>query len=106
ARFGPLLDLAADRIRIAADRHAVGEQLLVRARAELRHHRLLAARGREAHAVELGVIVAIVPARRRARDVLAGAIILMAAGQCESSDVLVRGLADELPRIGAADRLA
>src|SRR6516225_10968922 len=53
----PLFDLSADRVRIAADRHAVLDQLIVAAGAEFCHDSVLTAGGSEAHAVEVGVVV-------------------------------------------------
>ena len=101
-----MFDLSADRVGISAKRHSVGQELIVRAGAELCHNRLLAACGREPDTIELGVVVSVVPARRRACDVLAGAIVLMAAGQRERRHVLVRRLADEPLRVSGAYRLA
>src|SRR5438045_6403228 len=46
----------------------------------------LAAGCRETHVVELGIVVTVVPACRRAGDVLAGAVILVTARECERSE--------------------
>ena len=86
----PFLHHATNRVRIAPDRHAVLDQLLVAAAAELAHHRIDPAGGGKAHRVERAVIVAVVPASGCAGDVAARAVILVAARECKAPDLLVR----------------
>src|SRR3974390_459416 len=99
----PLFDLSADRVRIAADRHAVLDQLIVGAGAEFCHDSVLAAGGSEAHAVEAHVVVAVVPARCCTREVATDTVVLVTASEREGADVFVSELADPFAAVAAAD---
>src|SRR5262249_42754046 len=103
AGFLPFLDLAADRVGIASDRHTIGDEFVIAACSELCDNRVLAAGSGEPNSIKLGIIVAVVPACHCASEVAPPAIVVFAASECKGCDILVCRLTNVARAIRVAD---
>src|SRR5688572_5371908 len=106
ADVGPEPQRLGDSLRVAANGHAALDQVIVGIGLDLLPDRVNAAAGGEAHRVDLCVVIAVVPARRRAGDPAPFGVVVMAAGDGERAGLVVDHAAGEVSGLRIGDRLA